>query len=133
VAGPVEAALRAELAALSATGSAETGEAGTPTSGTLAQIAVNLAQRLDEDAGLATAGIAKQLASCLSALGLAPRERDPAEDATVALIARLSTPLLDPAAAGAADVRPRRRGGGRADRAAAAAVGKGSRGRRAGG
>ena len=126
--GPVETALRADLAALGGPESAETGTAG----GTLSAVALNLAQKLDGDAGLATAAVARQLQAVLAALGLAGRD-DPGEDAAAALIARLSTPVLDPAAAGARDVRPARRGGGRAAGTAADAVGPPRRGRGTGG
>lgn len=81
--GPTETAVRAEVAALNA--------AGEHPSEALAQMAYHLARKLDTDAGLATAAVARELRATLAAL-TPVKETDDGDDLD-ALIATLSSPV----------------------------------------
>lgn len=81
--GPTETAVRDEVAALKA--------AGEQPSEALAQMAYHLARKLDTDAGLATAAVARELRATLAAL-TPVKETDDGDDLD-ALIAALSSPV----------------------------------------
>ena len=81
--GPTETAVRAEVAALKA--------AGEQPSEALAQMAYHLARKLDTDAGLATAAVARELRATLAAL--TPEKETDDGDSIDALIAALSSPV----------------------------------------
>jgi len=81
--GPTETAVRAEIAALKA--------AGEHPSESLAQMAYHLARKLDTDAGLATAAVARELRATLAAL--TPVKETDDGDSIDALIAALSSPV----------------------------------------
>ncbi len=81
--GPVESAVRADLAGVDL----PDGRAG------LAEAAYALAAKLDADAGLATAAVARELRATM--VSLVKDEDDTPQDALAELIGRLSTPVRD--------------------------------------
>jgi hypothetical protein len=80
--GPVETAVRGDLDQLDLVG---------PVARSLAETAFNLARKLDGDAGMATAAVARELRETLKAIAEAASDDDGS-----ALLAELSTPLGDP-------------------------------------
>ena len=85
--GPTEAAVRDDIAALK--------KAGEHPSESLAQMAYHLARKLDSDAGLATAAVARELRATLTAL--TPEKEADDGDAIGDLLAALSSPVEHPA------------------------------------
>ncbi|MGW0805257.1 hypothetical protein [Nonomuraea sp. NPDC002799] len=79
--GPVEAAVRGDVDALDVSGSMAR---------SLAATAFNLAHKLDTDAGMATAAVARELRETLKALAEAAGDDDGSD-----LVAELSTSLGD--------------------------------------
>ena len=76
--GPLEAAVRADLEALSLV---------SPTAGSMEQLAYNLARKLDDGAGMATAAVAKELRETLAAMAEEAGDDDGSD-----LLRRLSQP-----------------------------------------
>jgi hypothetical protein len=77
--GPLERAVRADLEALALV---------SPTAGSMEQLAYNLARKLDDGAGMATAAVAKELRETLAAMA-----EEAGDDDGSALLERLSTPM----------------------------------------
>jgi hypothetical protein len=84
--GQTERAVRADVAALRA--------AGTEVQESLAQMAYHLARKLDDDAGLATAAVARELRATLTAF--TPKEEADDGDDLAGLLAALSSPVEHP-------------------------------------
>lgn len=93
--GPVQRAVAKELKSIEARLEA----AGHTPDGALHALALNLAKRLDDDGGLATAAISKELRTTLVDLSEPLREKraegDDAGRALAEFVVRLSTPTRD--------------------------------------
>lgn len=81
VPGPLETAVRGDIDTLDLIG---------PMARSLAETAYNLARKLDADAGMATAAVARELRETLKTLAEAAGDDDGAD-----LLTQLSTPLGD--------------------------------------
>jgi hypothetical protein len=77
--GPLERAVRADLEALALV---------SPTARSMEELAFNLARKLDDGAGMATAAVAQQLRETLAQMA-----EEAGDDDGSALLERLSTPM----------------------------------------